>query len=330
MAQLYETIRNFAERVPNAFVLIEGIDYLIMHNNFAKILHFIRQVKGMMAKSDDCLIVPKGLLALEPKQERLLEAEFLVLPRAAAEAEEKARRAEEGRKNYIIIGHNPLAQSIISEFEKKGIRPAVIEKREVLVHYPKGAVKIIKGDPLSSKVLLHAGICRPNTIVLITLEDDSDIILCINKIRQLSDSAKIITNIHDQQFMTIAMKAGADSVIPSSAIGGRLISLALTSPDIVRWVMDATTLAAKEIELLEVMASAKTGAAGKTIGEVDTLLGRAANIIAVKTVEGLQQIPRDEYALKEGDRLVLVANMEALPRGKTMGERVARLVRKRR
>ncbi|MBI5881224.1 DUF835 domain-containing protein, partial [archaeon] len=326
--QIHETIRNFTERMPNAFVLIDGMDYLITHNNFAKILHFIKQVKAMMAKSDDCLIVPKGSLVLDTKQEKLLEAEFLVLPRTAAEAEGKTGTAEAGKKNYILIGHNPLTQSIISEFEKKGIVPVMVEKKEILVHYPRRVVEVIKGDPLSSKVLMNAGICKPNTAVLITLDNDSEIILCINKIRQLSDSAKIITNIHDQQFKTIALKAGADKVIPSSAIGGRLISLALISPDIVRWVMDATTLAAKEIELFEMTVGTKAKLAGKTIGQADKLLGRAANIIAVKTVEGLQQIPQDDYTLKEGDRLVLVANMDALPRGKTMEERVVRLVKK--
>jgi voltage-gated potassium channel len=328
--QIHETIKKFIEKVPNAFVLIDGIDYLLMHNNFAKILHFIKQVKGMMTKSDDCLIVPKGSLVLDPKQQKLLEAEFLVLPKAAAEAKEAEKTARGmKRNNYIILGHNPLAQSIISEFEKRSIKPVVVEKQDVLVHYPKGVVDIVKGDPLSSKVLIHAGICKPNTVVLVTLEDDSDIILCINKIRQISDCAKIITNINNQNFISIALKAGADNVIPSSSIGGRLISLALSSPDIVRWVMDATTLAATDLELCEFVVDTKSRIVGKTVEQVDRHMGKSANIIAVKTVEGLRQIPDDDYVLKEGDRLVLIVNMEALPKGKEMAERVGKLVKQK-
>jgi Trk K+ transport system NAD-binding subunit len=323
--QLYETIVTFIRRVPNAIVLLDGLDYLLAHNNFAKILHFIRQVKQAISKSDDCLIVPQGTLSLDPKQQKLFEAEFIILPKGAGRMRAQREIKEHGRKNYIIIGHNPLAQSIISEFERRQIKPVIVDKKDVLVHYPKGKVNIMKGDPLSSKVLLHAGIHKPNTVVLITLENDSEVILCINKIRQLSDSVKIITNIHNPQFLTIAIKAGADKVIPSSSIGGRLISLSLTSPEIVRWVMDATTLATKELELAEIAADIFVG---KTVGKADDMLGNAGNVIAVKTFEGLQQIPDDDYVLKPGDSLILVVNLETLPKGKNITERVARLVKK--
>ena len=129
--------------------------------------------------------------------------------------------------------------------------------------------------------------------------------------------------------MPIAVKAGADQVIPSAAIGGRLISLALTSPDIVRWVMDATTFAAKELELTEVKVDRKLFA-GKTVKEVDKKLGRAGNVIAVMTVDGLKQIPHDDYRFKEGDRLILVVDFGALPKGKDLPERLRKLKSERR
>jgi Trk K+ transport system NAD-binding subunit len=327
--QLYETIRVFVEKVPQSFVLIDGLDYLLVHNNFTKILHFIKQVKATVVKNRSCLVIPKGALAIDPKQERLLEADSIILPLAKAKAAARAKEKERARKkvNYVVIGHTPLAQSIVSEFEKSNIKPTIIEKKEVLVHYPKGAVNIIKGDPLSRKVLEHAGVGKPNTVVLITLEEDSDVILCINKIRQLSDSTRIITNIHNQNFVPIAMKAGADKVIPSSSIGGRLISLALTSPDIVRWVMDATTLSAKELELTECRVERKSVFAGKTIKQIDGKLGKAGNIISVKTEEGLKQIPDDDYKMKEGDVVILVLNLKALPKGKGVFDRICKMVK---
>jgi Trk K+ transport system NAD-binding subunit len=330
IAQLYETIRKFIKRVPNSVILIDGIDYLVAHNNFAKVLHFIRQVKQSIARSDDCLIVTKGELALDPKHERLFDAEFILLPKQAAmRAEKKLERKAGARENYVIIGHTPLSQSVISELERKGVRPTVVEKNDILVHYPKSTVNIIKGEPLSSKVLMHAGINRPNTIVLITLENDSEIILCINKIRQLSDSAKIITNIHNQDFISIALKAGADKIIPSSAIGGRLISLALTAPEVVRWVMDATTMAVKDLDLTEVRVENGSAFRGKTINMADRMLLGAGNIIAVMNVEGLKQIPDNDYALQEGDRLIVVINLTVLPRGKTTSDRVNAFIKKR-
>lgn len=328
--QLYETIRRFVDKVPNSIVLIDGLDYLLVHNNFAKILHFVRQVKRTIVSGDDFLIVTKGALSLDPKQEKLIEAQFNVLPappKAKVAAKAGARRRK--KTNYIIIGHNPLAQSIISEFEDRRIVPTVIEKKDILVHYPRKTVNIIRGDPLSRKVIEHAGVTRPNTVVLITLEDDSDVILCINKIRQLSDTVKIITNIHNPNFVPIAVKAGADNVIPSSAIGGRLISLALSSPDIVRWVMDATTYTEKELELIQFSVEKRSTLEGRTVGDIDEMLGKQCNIIAVKTVDGLKQIPDDEYRLKQGDSLILEVNLETLPKGKDVAEKVNKIVHRR-
>jgi Trk K+ transport system NAD-binding subunit len=307
--QFYETIKKFIAEVPNSFVLIDGLDFLILHNNFAKIHQFVRQLKSIISKSESCLIVTQGSLKLDLKNERLLEAEFNILPqeKRLGMAEEKAAKLR--KPNYLVIGHNPITQSLISEFEHKGIIPTIIEKSEVLVYYRKGAVDIIKGDPLSKKVLEHAGISKPNTVVIITLEKDSDVILCINEIRQISESARIIANIHDHNFEQIAIKAGADKVIPSSSIGGTLISLALTSPEIVKWVMDATTLSTKEIQLTEMEVSG-TSLVGKNIPQADDIIGSAGNILAVKTPDGLKQIPEDSYILKKGDKLVLVVNLK--------------------
>ncbi len=313
--QLYQTIKVFVNQVPNSIVLIDGLQYLVMHNNFAKILHFVKQVRGLMVRSDDCLVVTKGGLELDTKQQKMLEQGFIVLPIGKALKGIGKGKVRKGKKNYVIIGHNPLAESIISEFEQRCIKPTIVEKGEILVHYPKGTVNIVRGDPLSKKVLEHAGIEQPNTVVLITLENDSEIILCINKIRQLSEDVKIMTNIHNDDFVQIAMKAGADKVIPSSALGGRLISLALTSPDIVRWVMDATTLSARELELAELKLDKKSRFVGKSVSQVDNELGKAGNVVAVRNIDGLKQIPEDDYVLRVGDKLIMVLNFKELPAG---------------
>jgi Trk K+ transport system NAD-binding subunit len=154
------------------------------------------------------------------------------------------------------------------------------------------------------------------------------VILCINKIKQISDSVRVITNIHNKNFIPIAMKAGADKVIPSSAIGGKLISFALNSPEIVRWVMDATTMTSKELELVEVQVR-KTAFSGKTIGDIDRLIETYANIISVRTIDGLKQIPDDKYLLKDEDSLVMIVNVSKLPKGKDLSDRIGSLVKKK-
>jgi Trk K+ transport system NAD-binding subunit len=65
---------------------------------------------------------------------------------------------------------------------------------------------------------------------------------------------------------------------------------------------------------------------GKTIKAIDKRLGKAGNIIAVRTVTGLKQIPEDTYKLQENDRLVVEVNLETLPKGKDFAEKIRRVV----
>jgi Trk K+ transport system NAD-binding subunit len=93
--------------------------------------------------------------------------------------------------------------------------------------------------------------------------------------------------------------------------------------------MDATTMSVKDLDLAELKIEPGSGLIGRTINDADRMLSGVGNIIAVMDVEGLKQIPEDSYQLKEGDRIIMVVNLTALPKGRSTPQRIDALIRKR-
>ncbi len=313
--QLNETIRLFCKKVKKPFIFLDGLDYLIHHNNFGKILRLVQDIKKVVEKMGGVLIIPEGNLDLTPNELRLLHKELTLLPYSVKSLKMQDRvLALKKFKSYkhLILGFTEVTESLLEELEKERIKPTIITTKKIHHHIPPGKIKVIKGDPLSKRILLKAGVGKPNTLVMITMDDDSSAILAINKVRQISANSVVVTNIDNREFVPIAVKAGADHVVPSSSVGGRLISLTLCAPNAVRWIMDATTLSNKQIELVDIDVSSKDWFNGKTVRKADLVLGKAANIIALKNEHVFHKIPDDDHVLKAGDHIVLIANLDML------------------
>ncbi|MBN2367871.1 DUF835 domain-containing protein [Candidatus Woesearchaeota archaeon] len=315
--QLYETIHQFCKKVGNSFIMIDGLDFLVQHNNFSKILHFLQEVKILVENNKGVLIIPEGNLQMDKMQERLIEKELISLPYSknvlsALQRAEKMLEKKFRSYNHVLLGFNAVTESLLEELEKEGLKPLIVTTKNINHHIPKENFTVIKGDPLSKRMLIKAGVNKPGTLVIITLDEDSEAILAINKVRQLSESTIVVANINNQDFVPIAQKAGATYIVPSSSIGGRLISLTLCAPNAVRWIMDAITLANRTIELVDIDVTKGDRFEGKNLKTSDDLLGIAANIIAVKNNTGLHRIPLDDYIIQPGDHLVLIANLSPL------------------
>jgi len=310
--QLYTTIATFTQKVQHSVILLDGLDFLISHNNFMKILSLIRRIKEDVIKNKCCLVIPLGGLHLDKKKEKLLSNELILVPQPAWKLglERTNGKREAKKERFIVLGYNFVSKSLFDEFEIRGIKATIIEPSKNISHLPKHIVTHIKGDPLNTRLLRRLDLKKDNTTVLVTLDDDANVILAINIVRRMSDTVRIIASINNKDFLRIALEAGANEVIPTSTIGGRLMGLALKYPSAIDWIMHATTFTTKGIELVEYDVMPKSRLVGKTVISVDTELADEANILAIKHKEGFSQIPHDHYVLQEGDKIIMVANLD--------------------
>ncbi|MBT4541266.1 DUF835 domain-containing protein [Candidatus Woesearchaeota archaeon] len=316
LEQLYRTIIEFAKKVNNSYILLDGIDYLIKHNNLQKVAHLLTKIKKEMQEHNCCLIIPEHKLLLNKKEQLHLKKNARIVPKCIGHESIEARLLKDlyklGKKNreFIILGYNETSEAIISEFEARKIKCTLVNNDDIDMFYPKGLVRFIKGEPLSRRVLSHLKIDDINKTILVVMDDDADVILAINIIRQLTDKAAIIANIHDLNFLKIAEDSGANYVIPSSTIGGKLLGLGVSAPAIVKWIMDSITYREKKHQLVELDIEKKSKLVDKSIFEIDRLMQGVAHVLAVRTGEVFNELPDDEYVVKEDDVLVLLTTLE--------------------
>ena len=214
-----------------------------------------------------------------------------------------------GKKQYIIAGWNNTAEAVLKEFIKENKSVVVVDNKPNpgLAHYEN--VTFILGTPLDKHILLKANVKETETMVL-CMDDDSDVLLAIHITKELNPKINIVAKIDNQEFISIAKRAGADHIVSPSSIGGRLLSIAVDQPSIVQWVMEATTYSTKNgIELIEYDVKKGSDIIKKELRRVKEKIGHKAIIIGVMNEEkGLDTLPEDNYKIQEGDTIVMVVN----------------------
>ena len=75
LEQLLRRITEFVDESKDSVILLDGIDYLIYHNNFKRVLHFLHRLEDKIAMSNSHLVISISPLTIEKQKLRLLERE---------------------------------------------------------------------------------------------------------------------------------------------------------------------------------------------------------------------------------------------------------------
>jgi Cdc6-like AAA superfamily ATPase len=69
-------ISNYVDKAEKPLILIDGIEYLVSHQGFDSVYHFLQAKGTQVEAADGIMIVPFFKETLEPRQVKLLEREF--------------------------------------------------------------------------------------------------------------------------------------------------------------------------------------------------------------------------------------------------------------
>ncbi|MEW6069064.1 MAG: DUF835 domain-containing protein [Candidatus Thermoplasmatota archaeon] len=78
---LVSTAEKFIKHTKNGVVLIEGLEYLILNNDFPKILRVVEDINESIMESNCRLILPIDPDTLDPRELALLERSLIVIER---------------------------------------------------------------------------------------------------------------------------------------------------------------------------------------------------------------------------------------------------------
>jgi hypothetical protein len=119
--KISETIQHFIRAGKNTVVLLDGVEYLITHNDFKSVLTSLQDLNEYIAQNDSILIVPADAEAMEPKQFALLRRDLRMIERPPkirrpSEREEETGKADEAEpEGFEVVGRRGKAK--VSEGE---------------------------------------------------------------------------------------------------------------------------------------------------------------------------------------------------------------------
>ena len=222
---------------------------------------------------------------------------------------EAAQRRREGLISYrgeghvVIIGWNPATEAAYNELKKLGAA-----KHIVLVH-EKGPVihdevtTTVRGDPTRTETLRRAAVDRA-AMIIVALDDDARTALTVLAAKGLNPRARIVAEALYPEHVDLIHKAGADIVLATRTLGGRLLAAALLEPGAAMFVEDAAAATAGKARFKELPGSRF---AGKTYGEVVKILReKGCTPVAIRRGTALIPNPPDSIVILETDALVVI------------------------
>ncbi|WP_167827832.1 potassium channel family protein [Pyrolobus fumarii] len=249
-----------------------------------------------------CITIVAGIAAftslVSVTAERLMEA---------AQRRREGLIVYKGEGHVVIIGWNPATESAYNE-----LRSLNVAKHIVLVH-ERGPVihdemtTTVRGDPTRTETLLRASVDKAS-MAIVALDDDAKTALTVLAVKALNPRARIVAEALYPEHVDLIHKAGADIVLATRSLGGRLLAAALLEPGAAMFVEDAASAAYGKAKFKEIPGKRF---AGKPFGEAMRLLReKGCTPIAVRRGTALIPNPPDSLIILESDAIVVVTPRE--------------------
>lgn len=214
------------------------------------------------------------------------------------------------RDHYIVCGTDETAQTIIQELILTKKKFVVIEPLKEKIDRLSGEENIlfINGDPTEDDVLLSAGIEKARGILLSLPTDEANLFVTLTA-RSLNPRIRIVTKSIDPKSHKKMVKAGSDSVISPTFIGGMRMVSEMIRPAVATFLDMMLRERERVLRFEEVAVGKGSSLVGKTIEEAR--LGEKTNalLVAIRRAgrKDYEFNPSRDTAIQENDTLILIA-----------------------
>ncbi|MBP1911491.1 potassium channel family protein [Thermococcus stetteri] len=150
--------------------------------------------------------------------------------------------------HYVVIGQGSSVVSFVNEILSAMDR-GELPRRPVVVVFPNEEerrkvelpeeVEVLIGDPINRETLERARVESASHVVL-ALDDDSKSVFVTLRVKSIS-SAKVLVEALSGDSIDLLKQAGADRVVLSRGMAGRLLASAVIEPEVVDVIDDITS-----------------------------------------------------------------------------------------
>lgn len=219
------------------------------------------------------------------------------------------------QNHYIVCGSDETAQTVIQEvlLTRKSFVVVESSKEKLEKLASLGAVLSIQGDPSEDSVLLKAGIERAKGVLCSLPTDEANLFVAITA-RSLNPQIRIVAKGLDLQSHKKIVKAGADSVISPTYIGGMRMVSEMIRPAVTTFLDMMLRERERVLRFDEVTVQKDSALLGKTIEESKAEERTGALLVALRRggAKDFDFNPPKKTRLQENDVLVFIASPEMI------------------
>src|SRR5689334_18593823 len=223
------------------------------------------------------------------------------------------RKIERLHDHYIICGAGRVGRSTARELARRPAPFVIIETTQAkLGNIPDDWVAII-GDATQEATLRQAHVEQARGLVAATTTDATNLYIVMTA-RGLNSKLKIIARASEEDAEKHLITAGADSVVSPYAFAGSRIAQSFLRPHVVSFLDTATTHLGRDLEIGEILVSAQSIFAGKTIENSRLRQDRGVIVLAIKREDGMHFNPAPDDRIAPGDYLIAMGEPNQLRR----------------
>ena len=217
---------------------------------------------------------------------------------------------ERFREHFIVCGAEGTAQHIFNELRATNRPFVVVDPDRVLLEKMSAAyanVAFIEGDATDNETLQAAGVAQARGLFAVTADDNQNLVVCLTA-KQLNPKIRVVVSCQELRNADKMRKAGADSVVSPTYIGGLRMASEMIRPTVVSFLDTMMSRKEEPLRVEEVVVPA--GLSPRTVADLDLARFRHCLLLAVKAKGGWSYNPARETVVSPGEALVIMTTPE--------------------
>ncbi|MDG6244814.1 MAG: Trk system potassium transporter TrkA [Methanolobus sp.] len=210
------------------------------------------------------------------------------------------------RSKVMIIGGGVVGFYLAKLVAKSEFDLKVIEsdkERSALIAEDLPGVLVLNGDGTDINLLKEEGVSEMDVVISVTNSDEKNL-LCSLLAKQLGVK-KVIARSDRSDYVSLFEMVGVDSAVsPRQATVNEVLKMTLG-----QGIESVTTLEGEKAEIIEYIASKKSKIVGKPLKNLKFPPG---SIVSMVVHKGNTVVPRGEYVIEDGDRVVVFVMQSAI------------------
>jgi len=217
--------------------------------------------------------------------------------------------------HYLVCGSDETARTVVQELIQTQKPFVVVDSSDERVSKMRemGEVNWVQGDPSEDAVLEKAGIGRARGIICSLPTDEANLFVVVTA-KSLNPGIRVVAKGIDVKSHDKIKKAGADSVISPTFIGGMRMVSEMVRPATTTFLDLMLRERDRVLRFDEVAVPEGSTLAGKTIGEADLASKTGALLVALRRggEKDFDFNPAKTATIAAGDVLVFIAAPEMI------------------